>query len=79
MIDIFEVFSNVIKHNRSVDMADSEFKRLLLDDNEIRKAYKEWCEHEGYTEKKGFIEYCHSVFDEEENKWDVLNNENEYF
>ena len=25
---------------------------------EIRKAYKEWCEHEGYTEKKGFIEYC---------------------
>ncbi len=79
MIDIFEIFQTVIKHNRSIDMAESEFKRMICDDNEIKKAYKEWCTHEGYTEKKGFIEYCQTVFDEEESKWDSLNNENEYF
>lgn len=79
MIDIVDIFQTVIKHNRSIDMAESEFKRMIYDDDELKKAYKEWCEHEGFTEKKGFIEYCQTAFDEEESKWDSLENENEYF
>lgn len=75
MIDIIAVFESVISHNRSIDMADSEFKRMLYDDNEIKSAYKQWCQDEGYTEKYGFVEYCQQYFDEEERRWDSLKSE----
>jgi hypothetical protein len=48
-----------------------------MDDEELRKAYKEWCNEEGHTEKRGFIEYCNESFDAEESKWDILENEYE--
>lgn len=77
MIDIFEVFESILLQNRSIDVADSEFKKMLYDDDELRHAYKEWCEEEGYTEKNGFVEYCHEYFDQEESKWDSLQNDYE--
>ena len=77
MIDLFEIFDSIISQSRSVDVAESEFRKLLMDDEELRKAYKEWCNDEGNTEKRGFIEYCNESFDAEESKWDILENEYE--
>ena len=77
MIDLLEIFDSIISQSRSVDVAESEFRKLLMDDEELRKAYKEWCNEEGHTEKRGFIEYCHQYYDAEESKWDILNNDYE--
>lgn len=77
MIDILEIFNGVISQHRSIDMAESEFKKMLYEDDEIHHAYKEWCKEMGYTEKKGFVEYCNEYFDEEDSKWDILENEYE--
>lgn len=77
MNDIIELFDSIISQNRSIDVADSEFRKLLYDDEELRSTYKEWCDECGYTEKRGFIEYCHQYFDAEESKWDILSNDYE--
>lgn len=75
MINILEVFENVLADARSIDMAESEFKCLLIDDPEIKAAYKLWCDEEDTTEKRGFMDYCAQRFDEEEQLWDVLTDE----
>lgn len=77
MIDLFEIFDSIISQSRSVDVAESEFRKQLYEDEELLSVYKEWCEESGYTEKKGFIEYCHQYYDAEESKWDILNNDYE--
>lgn len=72
MIDIIEIFNSIIDTCRSIDVADRELWRQIEDDPEIKKAYIEWCDNEGFTIKKGFIHYCEECFDEEESRWDVL-------
>lgn len=79
MIDITEIFEHILQHARSIDMAESEFKRLLCDEQELKQAYREWCSEQGTTEKHGFVDYCTERFDEEESLWDTLNDEDDYY
>ena len=58
MLDIYEVFEGVLSNARSIDMAESEFKRQLCDDPELRTVYRDWCSEEGTSEKNGFVDYC---------------------
>lgn len=74
-MDILDIFEHILQYARSIDMAESEFKRMLLDDPDLKIAYKEWCSEEGTTEKRGFVEYCARRFDEEESYWDTLTEE----
>lgn len=78
MIDILEIFEHVLQNARSIDMAESEFKRLMYEDPEIRSAYRMWCEEEDTTEKYGFIVFCQERFDQEESLWDTLTDTDEY-
>jgi phage/plasmid-associated DNA primase len=77
MIDILDVFRTVASQHRAVDTAESDFKKMIFEDLELHKAYRNWCEENGYSEKLGFIEYCNELLDEEQSKWDVLSNEYE--
>lgn len=77
MIDIMEVFHSVVSQCRSVDIAESDFKKLIYEDRDLHSAYKEWCHENGYTEKIGFVEYCNEYLDEEESIWDALSNDYE--
>lgn len=77
MIDIIEIFENIIADARSIDMAESEFKRAICDDPELRAAYRKWCQENDTTEKYGFVDWCQERFDEEERLWDTLS-EDEY-
>lgn len=79
MIDIIEIFNSLIHEFRSIDVADRELFRLMDDDLDIKDAYIEWCESEGHTIKKGFINYCQEYFDEEESRWEALNDEESYY
>ena len=72
MLDIYEVFEGVLSNARSIDMAESEFKRQLCDDPELRTVYSDWCSEEGTSEKNGFVDYCQMRFDEEESLWSAL-------
>lgn len=77
-MDIYEVFDQILSAARSVDVAESEFKRLMYEDPLVRTAYREWCNEQGTTEKHGFVDYCQETFDQEESRWETLNEDAEY-
>lgn len=72
MNDITELFQSIIDQTGALDIAISEFKRMLSDDADLKIQYKEWCEDNGYTEKNGFSEYAEEYVRSREEKWDSL-------
>lgn len=78
MVDILEIFESILRNARSIDVAESEFKRLVYEEPEVRAAYRVWCDEEGNTEKHGFVDYCQERFDDEENLWNALTDEDEF-
>jgi len=70
--DITEYFISVIRQTQSIDMAEAEFKRSLADDDELRKAYREWCHEVGSTEKNGFLDFCEEYISGQNEVWDSL-------
>lgn len=71
--DIVEVFNQYLSHCGSVDIAESEFKRDMHEDAEMRAAYREWCDEVGSSEKRGFLDYCDEYFDSQNDVWNSLN------
>ncbi len=72
MNDITDLFNSIIDQTGALDIAVSEFKRMIADDPELRAAYKEWCEETGTSERHGFTEYSEEYVRSREEKWDSL-------
>lgn len=77
MADLTTLFESLITLHRSIDVAESEFKKMIYDNPSLREEYREWCDIEGYTERTGFVEFCHSFIDQEESIWTVLSNDDD--
>lgn len=41
--DITIIFEQILKASQSIDIAESEFKRMVYEDAEMRSRYKAWC------------------------------------
>lgn len=72
MEDITEFFTQLIEQNKSLDIAQAEFKRILNDDQELKIAYADWCQAEGYSERDGFKEFCEQYIESQNDIWDQL-------
>ena len=72
MIDIPAIITEYIEIYDSVDIAESEFKKNIHEDAELRTAYRQWCHEVGSTEKKGFFDYCEEYLDNKNDIWDTL-------
>lgn len=80
MYDIEAIFDSLLRQFDIIDMADSEFGRMCVDDPELRKAYKDWCEEQGFPQRTGFLIYASEYnnrnntrmnsFDSEEENYD---------
>ncbi len=77
MKDITELFQQLIHHNRSVDIAEAEFKKLIHEDAELHEQYREWCDSVGSSEKMGFIDYCDEYLESQDSIYDTLNDYDE--
>lgn len=71
--DITEIFRTVLAEAGSVDIADSEFKRMLADDPDLRTKYQEYCHDSGSSERRGFLDFCDEVMAEQDDVWNHLN------
>lgn len=71
--EITDIFNRYIEENKSVDIAESAFKRDLNEYPELREAYREWCHEVGSSEKRGFADYCEEYLDRQDEVWDSLN------
>lgn len=73
MNDITDFFISLIEQCRSIDLARAEFERMMVDDTELRDAYREWCAREGHRPRSGFDEFCESYLADQSEIWDSLN------
>lgn len=65
-----DLLRSLIDQYRSIDIVESEFKRMLDEDSTIRNDYIAWCEEFGYSHKKGYREYIQQLFESEDSIWD---------
>jgi len=77
MNDITDFFKDLLAQHRSIDIAETEFLRLMSDDDELRMEYKQWCDDNGYTEKRGFSDFCEEYMDDQNSIWESLNDYDE--
>lgn len=75
MIDITEVFTQYLEQYDSVDIAESEFKKQMHEDPELRAAYRTWCHEVGSSEKRGFMDFCEEYLDNKNDIWDSLSSD----
>lgn len=73
MKDINEIFADIIQENSSIDMADAEFHRMLVDDPDLRKTYREYCKEIGCSEKRGFLDFAEEYMELQNDVWNNLN------
>ena len=72
MTDFNELIENISHQTGAIDIAEAEFKRMLADDSDLRREYKDWCDEMGYTERKGFSDYAEEYISNREEKYDSL-------
>lgn len=72
MDDLTELFINILHQADSVDVAESEFKRLIGEDDELHKQYRDWCHEVGNTERRGFLDFCEEYLSDRDQAWDSL-------
>ena len=72
MNDITHLFNSLLQQCDSIDIANSEFKKLLHEDEALKEEYSEWCHAVGSTEKKGFLDYCEEYISSQNSIWDSL-------
>lgn len=77
MNDITDLFRDLLVQYRSIDFAHTEFTRMLDDDEDLKAEYREWCEDNGYTEKRGFLIFCDEYMDSQDSIWETLNDYDE--
>jgi hypothetical protein len=73
MDDITRIFENLLEQYGSIDIAEAEFKKLIVEDDELHEDYREWCDTVGSSEKKGFLDFCDEYMESQESIWDSLN------
>lgn len=67
-----DLFINIIYQTDSLDMAESEFRRMLVDEPELRRQYKQYCREVGSSERNGFKDFCEEYMEEQDNVWNSL-------
>lgn len=72
MSDIATMIQEMLAQFGSIDIAESEFKRIINEDESLKAEYKDWCEELGYKERTAFEQYCHEYLDNHESIFDTL-------
>ena len=64
-----------IRQAGSIDMAEAELKKMVGEDDELHKLYRQWCHEVGSSERRGFLDFCEEYLDNQESIWDTLDND----
>lgn len=70
--DILDLFEDLLRSCGSVDIAEAEFKRMIGEDADLRREYRQWCHENGHTERRGFLDYADEYLESRNSVWDSL-------
>ena len=71
---ITDLFVSIIREADSLDMAEAEFRRALVDDEQLRREYRAYCKEIGTSEKNGFMDFCEEYMSDQDDVWQNLSN-----
>ncbi len=77
MDDIRDYFISLLENHKSIDIAESDFKRAIAEDEDLRLLYRDWCHEVGSSEKNGFKDFCNEYVTENNEVWQSLNDYDE--
>ena len=72
MNNISDIFDDLLMSCGSVDIAESEFKRMIASDSDLHSEYRDWCLDNGHTERHGFLDYAEEYLQRQDSVWDSL-------
>lgn len=72
MEDITEYFIHILNQSPSYDIAEAEFRRALVDSQDLRRQYRAYCRENGTSERSGFAEFAEEYLSQESSKWNAL-------
>lgn len=72
MKPITEIFVEYLDNYGSVDIAESEFKKDIHENPDLKAAYRQWCSDEGSSEKNGFFDFAEQYLSDRNEVWDTL-------
>ncbi len=72
MTDIEDLLRSLIDQHKSIDIVESEFKRILNEDPMMKEDYLAWCEEGGYSYKTGYEDFIQQIIDSDDSIWDTL-------
>lgn len=72
MEEITEIFLDILNQSPSVDIAEAEFKRRLVDEPELRQLYRTYCREERISERRGFLAFCENYLEGQNEMWESL-------
>ena len=72
MEDITAVFDDCIRQYGAIDIAESEFKKMIHEDSELYRAYRDYCDIVGSSEKCGFTDYAEEYLRTQNDVWESL-------
>lgn len=72
MKPITEIFIEYLDNYGSVDIAESEFKKNIHENPDLKAAYRQWCSDEGSSEKNGFFDFAEQYLSDRNEVWDTL-------
>ncbi len=75
MEELTNMFVELLRAYGSVDLAEAEFKRIILDDAQLHETYHTWCDENGYTERNGFLDFAEEYIANQNSVWDSLADE----
>ena len=76
-IDITELFRTLIAQTGAIDVAEQEFKKMIGEDADLHKLYRDYCHEVGSSERRGFLDYADEYIDNQESVWDSLSDYDE--
>lgn len=74
MDNITDFFVSIISQSNNIEIAASEFRRAMADDENLRREYRIYCRENGVAERRGFLDFCEAYLEEQNGVWDSLNN-----
>lgn len=62
----------LVSEYQDIELAEAEFKRIIADDTDMRKDYKDWCNERGYSVRNGFTDFADEYMQQRDSVWDAL-------
>lgn len=79
MYDIPKIFDSLLEQFDVIDMAESEFSRMCVDDPALRKHYRSWCDENDLSPRYGFLTYAREFNSRNNSRMDSLEEEGQNY